>query len=59
VQAAISENRRRNSGGPQKIWAPIGDLPPSTWPYTAAGLAAYRAGTPFSLHGFAPDLVTV
>jgi hypothetical protein len=36
------------------LWAPVDHLPGNTWPYTAAGLAQYRAGTPFSLHGFAP-----
>ena len=34
------------------LWAPIDQLPASTWPYTAAGIAQYRAGSPFSLHGF-------
>ena len=38
---------------------PIGQLPASTWPYTAAGIAQYRAGSPFSLHGFTPEAVTV
>jgi hypothetical protein len=51
-RAATSENRRGNSGEPQRIWAPIDQLPASTWPYTAAGIAQYRAGSPFSLHGF-------
>ena len=54
-----SENRRRNSGEPQRIWAPFDQLPDSTWPYTAAGLAQYRAGSPFSLHGFSPEPVAV
>lgn len=40
------------------LWAPLDDLPSTTWPYTAAGLAQYRTGTPFSLHGFTPELVT-
>jgi 8-oxo-dGTP diphosphatase len=35
------------------LWAPLADLPATTWPYTAAGLAHYRVGNPFSLHGFA------
>jgi 8-oxo-dGTP diphosphatase len=41
------------------LWAPADHLPGNTWPYTAAGLAQYRAGTPFSLHGFAPEPVAV
>jgi 8-oxo-dGTP pyrophosphatase MutT (NUDIX family) len=43
----------------QLIWAPLDDLPPTTWPYTAAGLSQYRSGTPFSLHGFTPELLAV
>jgi 8-oxo-dGTP pyrophosphatase MutT (NUDIX family) len=41
------------------LWAPLDQLPDSTWPYTAAGLAQYRVGSPFSLHGFTPEPVAV
>jgi 8-oxo-dGTP diphosphatase len=41
------------------LWAPVDQLPGNTWPYTTAGLAQYRAGTPFSLHGFTPEPVAV
>jgi 8-oxo-dGTP pyrophosphatase MutT (NUDIX family) len=34
------------------LWAPLDQLPANTWPYTAAGLAHYRAGIPFSVDGF-------
>ena len=34
------------------LWAPIDELPGHTWPYTAAGIDAYRRGVPFSLDGF-------
>lgn len=33
-------------------WVPIDQLPDNTRPYTVAGLAHYRAGVPFALHGF-------
>lgn len=41
------------------LWAAVDDLPNHTWPYTAAGLAQYRAGSAFSLHGFASELASV
>lgn len=40
------------------VWAPSFSLPANTWPYTAAGLAQYQAGRPFSLHGFDPHVAT-
>jgi hypothetical protein len=57
--ATAAENCRGNSGEPKRIWAPLDQLPANTWPYTAAGLAQYRAGSPFSLHGFTPEPVAV
>ncbi|MGH3738350.1 MAG: NUDIX hydrolase [Micromonosporaceae bacterium] len=41
------------------IWAPPDELPPNTWPYTAAGVAQYRAGGTFSVHGFTHQAATV
>lgn len=34
------------------LWVPLDELPERTWPYTVAGLAHYRAGTPFSMDDF-------
>ena len=41
------------------LWTPIEDIPAKTWPYSAAGLAQYRAGTPYCLHGFSDETVPV
>lgn len=41
------------------LWASPDDLPSNTWPYTAAGVAQYRAGSPFSVHGFTHQAATV
>ncbi|WP_245797552.1 NUDIX hydrolase [Mangrovactinospora gilvigrisea] len=42
------------------LWAPTAALPANTVPYNAAGIRAYLADIPFSLHGWptAPDLHT-
>lgn len=37
------------------LWADPDDPPPTTIPYTAAGLRAFRAGQAFALHGWAPE----
>lgn len=39
------------------LWAPIDQLPANTLAYMTAGLAQYRAGVPFSLHGPAPTTI--
>lgn len=41
------------------LWAPIDALPAHTWPYTVAGIAAYRERVPYSLHGFDTELVVI
>ncbi|HEX2416786.1 MAG TPA: NUDIX domain-containing protein [Micromonosporaceae bacterium] len=41
------------------LWAPFDDLPTNTLPYMVAGLTRYRAGIPFSLHGFAHEMSRV
>ena len=47
-----SENRRRNSGEPQRKWADPGDLPPDTVDYTAAIIKAAERGDNFVLNGW-------
>jgi hypothetical protein len=44
-RAAVSENRKGNSGEPQRMWADPACPPPSTVPYTAAALAAITERT--------------
>jgi heme a synthase len=50
-RAAVTENRKCNSGEPQRIWADPARLPPNTVPYTAAALAAIARASPLSLDG--------
>jgi hypothetical protein len=47
-----SENRRRNSGEPQRIWADPARLPPDTVDYTAAVITAVEHGLTFTLNGW-------
>ena len=50
--AAVSENRRRNSGEPQRIWAVPANLPDDTLEYVTAAIANARADRWFSEHGW-------
>ena len=51
-RAATSENRRGNSGEPQRTWADPASPPANTVPYTAAALAAITRNETFSLDGW-------
>jgi hypothetical protein len=47
-----SENRRRNSGEPQRSWADPDDLPLGTLDYIGAAIANLSQGRHFSEHGW-------
>lgn len=51
-RAATSENRRGNSGEPQRIWVDPARLPPDIVGYTAAIINAVERGTTFALNGW-------
>jgi hypothetical protein len=50
--ADISENRRRNSCEPQRIWADPACLPPDIVGYAAAVITAVERGLTFTLNGW-------
>jgi hypothetical protein len=52
--AAVSENRRRNSGEPQRMWAAPGDLPPGTLDYITAAIGNLTQKRHFSEYGWEP-----
>lgn len=47
-----SENRRRNSCEPKRIWADHARLPPDTVGYAAAVIIAAEHGLTFTLNGW-------
>ena len=51
-RAAVTENRKGNSGEPQRKWADQGDLPPGTLEYVSAAISNLRQGRHFSEHGW-------
>ena len=53
-RAATSENRRGNSGEPQRMWAGPADLPAGTLEYISAAMANLGQSRHFSEHGWEP-----
>jgi hypothetical protein len=49
---AASEDRRRNTGEPQRTWHHLDSLPADIVTYTRAGLAAHTHQNAFSLDGW-------
>jgi hypothetical protein len=51
---AISENRKHNSGEPQRIWADPDTLPPGTLDYISAAIDNLRQELHFCEYGWNP-----
>lgn len=51
-RAAVSENRKSNSGEPQRMWADPARLPPDVVGYAAAVITTVKHGLTFTLNGW-------
>jgi hypothetical protein len=51
-RGAVSENRKGNSGEPQRIWAEPANLPGDTLEYVTSAIVNALAGHWFSEHGW-------